>query len=107
MRRDGREASDLLNPELFVYLLGGRLTLTGPPALSRAADLPDDPPQYRPGIAGRWRYAGPAGGREAVEDELLAMRGRRFTGDLVTIARSLRGMAAGRYPEWFSRKDER
>ncbi|MBN1884964.1 MAG: glycosyltransferase [Candidatus Krumholzibacteriota bacterium] len=107
LRADGRDASDLLNPTLFVYLLTGRLALAGPPAVFDTRDLPPDPPAARPGIAGRWRYAGAPDARTAIEDELLAMRNRRFTGDLVTIARSLRVMAAGRYPDWFTQEVER
>lgn len=101
----GREASDLVKPRLALYLVSGRLSLIGPPAVLPGS--PDDPAGHRPGISGRWRIDPQGGPERSVEEGILMLHNESITGRILLTARSVIPCLTGRYPAWFHSKGER
>lgn len=104
VRTGGGEVSDFLKFELFVLVLLGRLSFTGPPPVlpSWSADgALIERSTFRGGITGDWRISYGTDRRTAMENEMLEMRSWSFTREIVILVRSSRAMLTGYYPAWF------
>ncbi len=108
LRSSGREAGDFVKPELCLALIGGGLSLVGPPALAegRADGFEDALGRARPGITGRWRLSRGASMREALEEEALGLESWSLERDVMIFMESIGKLCSGTYPRWFFSKGD-
>jgi GT2 family glycosyltransferase len=95
----GGEASDMLKPRIFAYLITGKLSLIGPPAHVTCGV--GDTGGMKPGITGYWRIEPRGSGLEATADEILMLHRESFIGRILLLVRSISPFLSGRYPDWF------
>ncbi len=100
----GGEVSDFLKYELFVLVLGGRLSFTGPPPALPSwpmGEIAGKTSMFQAGITGIWRISSSADWRTAIENEMLEMQNWSFTREIIILAQSIPALVAGTYPDWF------
>jgi lipopolysaccharide/colanic/teichoic acid biosynthesis glycosyltransferase len=99
----GRELGDVVKPRLCLALIGGRLSLVGPPPLypAQAAGLSVDLAAERPGITGAWRLDRAGRLERSLEDEAFRIGSWSIWGDLIVVVESLGIFCSGFYPAWF------
>jgi GT2 family glycosyltransferase len=104
----GRELGDLVKPRLCVALIGGSVSLVGPPPLYRAvaAERGALPAGERPGITGAWRLAREGPLARSLDDETFQSGLWSIWRDLTVLVASLGLILSGSYPEWFFRKGD-
>ncbi len=108
VRASGREAGDFVKPALCLALIGGGLSLVGPPSLAggRANEFASVIGRARPGITGRWRLSRHGSMREALEEEALGLESWSLERDFMIFMESIGSMCSGTYPRWFFSKGD-
>ncbi len=108
VRPSGREAGDFVKPALCIALIGGGLSLVGPPLLAegRAGEYVGVLDRMRPGITGRWRLSRRGSAREALEEEALGLESWSLGRDFMIFMESIGTMCSGTYPRWFFSKGD-
>jgi len=99
-----REGSDIFKPKLFFYVLTGRMSLVGPPALPAAfsrTELNAEDTQIKAGITGKWRIEGREDYIETLKDEIVELEKHSITNFILVILRSVGKSLTGSYPPWF------
>jgi lipopolysaccharide/colanic/teichoic acid biosynthesis glycosyltransferase len=108
LRASGREAGDFVKPALCLALIGGKLSLVGPPSLyeGQEDEFEGALARVRPGITGRWRLSRRGSRREALEEEALGLESWSLERDIMTFMESIGMLASGTYPRWFFSKGD-
>jgi GT2 family glycosyltransferase len=108
LRASGREAGDFVKPALCLALIGGKLSLVGPPSLyeGQADEFADAFARVRPGLTGRWRLSRRGSRREALEEEALGIESWSLERDIMIFMESIGTLCSGAYPKWFFSKGD-
>ena len=108
VRASGREATDFVKPALCLSLIGGSLSLVGPPPLysAEAAAREGVIGEVRPGITGRWRLVRQGSRERALEEEALGLESWSTGRDVVIVMESIVLLCSGSYPGWFFTKGD-
>ncbi|MCX5753936.1 MAG: glycosyltransferase [Candidatus Krumholzibacteria bacterium] len=108
LRASGREAGDFAKPALCLALIGGTLSLVGPPSLyeGQANEFAGALLRVRPGITGRWRLSRRGSRRQALEEEALGLESWSLERDIMTFMESIGALCSGAYPRWFFSKGD-
>ena len=108
LRASGREAGDFVKPALCLALIGGKLSLVGPPSLYEepADEFTAALARMRPGITGRWRLSRSGSKRQALEEEALGLESWSLERDMMTFMESIGMLCSGAYPRWFFSKGD-
>jgi GT2 family glycosyltransferase len=108
LRASGREAGDFVKPALCLALIGGKLSLVGPPSLyeGQADEFADALARVRPGLTGRWRLSRRGSRREALEEEALGIESWSLERDIMIFMESIGTLCSGAYPKWFFSKGD-
>jgi GT2 family glycosyltransferase/lipopolysaccharide/colanic/teichoic acid biosynthesis glycosyltransferase len=107
-RTSGREAGDLVKPELCLSLIGGSLSLVGPPPLypPQGDGFPDALGRVRPGITGHWRLSRQGSRERMLEEEALGLESWSMGRDIMILIESMGLVCSGTYPSWFFTKGD-
>ncbi len=108
LRASGREAGDFVKPALCLALIGGRLSLVGPPPLygEQENEFAGALARVRPGITGRWRLSRRGSRRLALEEETLGLESWSLERDIMIFMESIGMLCSGTYPRWFFSKGD-
>jgi len=108
LRASGREAGDFVKPALCLALIGGSLSLVGPPSLyeGQEDEFADALARVRPGITGRWRLSRRGSRRAALEEEALGLESWSLERDIMIFMESIGMLCSGAYPRWFFSKGD-
>ncbi len=108
VRASGREATDFVKPALCLSLIGGSLSLVGPPPLysTEAAAHAGVLGNVRPGITGHWRLSRQGSLERALEEETLGLESWSMGRDIMIAMESILLLCSGSYPGWFFTKGD-
>ena len=97
-----------MKPALCLALIGGRLSLVGPPSLyeGQEDEFALALARVRPGLTGRWRLSRRGSRREALEEEALGLESWSLERDIMTFMESMGMLCSGTYPRWFFSKGD-
>jgi lipopolysaccharide/colanic/teichoic acid biosynthesis glycosyltransferase len=104
----GREATDLVKPELCLSLIRGSVSLVGPPPLYAAQSVAfvGALSAVRPGITGKWRLSRQGAANQALEEEALGLESWSIGQDVSILAGTIKLICSGTYPAWFYSKGD-
>jgi lipopolysaccharide/colanic/teichoic acid biosynthesis glycosyltransferase len=108
LRASGGEAGDFVKPALCFALIGGSVSLVGPPAPyeGQEDEFAGVLARVRPGVSGRWRLSRRGSRREALEKEALAFESWSLERDILIFMESIGMLCSGSYPRWFFSKGD-
>jgi len=108
VRASGREAGDPVKPQLCLSLIGGSLSLVGPPPLypGQALGYADALERVRPGITGHWRLSRQGSRKQVLEEETLGLESWSLVRDIMILMESIGSVVSGAYPRWFFTKGD-
>jgi len=108
VQASGREAGDPMKPALCLSLIGGSLSLVGPPPLypGQTLEYADALERVRPGITGHWRLSRQGSRKQVLEEEALGLESWSFGRDIIILMESIGPVVSGAYPRWFFTKGD-